>query len=762
MAGYGPSGGRGLSKTYNIDNVLAAQAAGVKDGLRGHPPNRAPILVASNRGGTVHASNNGGRGLTLVEKPQPPPLHGLAPPHHQAPPDRLIPLARAISAPARPYQYYNAAGVPSFRPVEHSPPPATAFSFSPAAKHNPHNGARPGPPSAAGTTPPGQSIPLSQPLLSFEPSLAPRSMQDFRHDEFPSPPEQAPAEIAVRRLQWLIAAVMLVALLLSTLREEWNAKEGNLRIFWFVVAVFFLLAEMVRIFKKVQQYAGAGSQKAFRSGKGLQREIELRRMKHARHAMERDVFASLLLPRQSDLYSPFLAARPAAAAHRVPNQPSNVVEGGRIEFGTEMREKHFLLRPHYLNSASYGATPIHVQNVKDEWDRIIRSNPSRFRKRDLLAKLESVTARLARVVGSNAEDTVLLTNCNQATSSVLKGLPWEIGDRVLIYSVEYDATKSAMKFLERTHGVETVTITLPLPFTDDDVFSETERKLTELAASPGGLPRLACFCHVTSKTAWTFPARELVALFHKFKVPVMVDGAQAAGHLDLNINEIGAEWYLGTVHKWMYSCQGAAFLVTRKDAQPCTLPLSVTGYEGGGALGDYREQFYKSYETLDFPTWLSIDASFDFVEQACGGWDAVRAYCRKQAQDAVRFLGQEWGSQPLQGTPEKYGNMPIMPLPASDIPPVLAFAHNLAYLTACGVTAFLLILTINKTPQLCLRLSCQIYTSMSDWQHLSSLIRKPSGNTVVPKFFTKGYGKQDNKKKKKTEGEDELDNRLFT
>ena len=75
--------------------------------------------------------------------------------------------------------------------------------------------------------------------------------------------------------------------------------------------------------------------------------------------------------------------------------------------------------------------------------------------------------------------------------------------------------------------------------------------------------KLVNFCHVTSKTAWIFPAKELVKVCRKLNIPVMVDGAQAAGHLDVSARDVDADWYVGTAHKWCYTCPGVAFLITR-------------------------------------------------------------------------------------------------------------------------------------------------------------------------------------------------------
>ena len=47
----------------------------------------------------------------------------------------------------------------------------------------------------------------------------------------------------------------------------------------------------------------------------------------------------------------------------------------------------------------------------------------------------------------------------------------------------------------------------------------------------------------------------------------------APGLLDLDLEAIAADFYTGNCHKWMLSPKGAAFLHTRKDAQPLIEPV---------------------------------------------------------------------------------------------------------------------------------------------------------------------------------------------
>jgi len=393
----------------------------------------------------------------------------------------------------------------------------------------------------------------------------------------------------------------------------------------------------------------------------------------------------------------------------------------RVGFGRPLREEFFHLRNVFLNSASYGATPKPVLEARRRWEELAEADPYRWQWEILPNRLNEALNRLAAELGANPQDMQFIINANTATSTVFKSLPWAVGDRLLMLSCDYDATKNAAKHLEDNFGVETVWVPIHLPMRDDEILAAMEARIQECGAI---VPRLANFCHVTSKSAWIFPVKEMAALCHRYGIPVCVDGAQAPGHLPVDITAIGADYYLGTVHKWMYTCQGCAFIVVRPDRQRGLEPLVAGPFRGQGFAREFR--YTGPFEAS---TWVSALQAFEFVD-FLGGWTVVRGYCHNLAQQAVEYLQDKWGTRVVQGDPSKYGNLPIVPLPnGSNAKPVMA-VEVMAYLMAPpnNITAFLLVEEFAGIPTLCIRITCQIFLDMEDIVKLSDAILSLRGN----------------------------------
>jgi hypothetical protein len=339
----------------------------------------------------------------------------------------------------------------------------------------------------------------------------------------------------------------------------------------------------------------------------------------------------------------------------------------------------------FANAGSYGATPRGVVRAVEMLEVMEQQHPATF---DIEARwnlLDEVTERLARFLHCDSGDLILLPNCNTATSTALKSLPWEPRDRLLIFSCEYDATIAAVQWLVAHYGVVIETLDVAFPVSDDKIISDLRGRLLALHVG-GRLPRLANFCHVTSKSAWIFPIKRMVEVCHEYGVPVLVDGAHAPGHVaGLDLNDIGADLYCGTCHKWMYSCQGVAFMVVRPQWHSLMDPLVPTGYttqylsqqqhhqqqqvfdavrplvgvgtyddawegQGNAKLGPKSAlhsaslgfRFRMSIASVQIPIFIALWTAMDFAEYICGGWDRIFAYQQRLAEDAAVYLHKEW------------------------------------------------------------------------------------------------------------------------
>ena len=81
--------------------------------------------------------------------------------------------------------------------------------------------------------------------------------------------------------------------------------------------------------------------------------------------------------------------------------------------------------------------------------------------------------------------------------------------------------------------------------------------------------------HVTSETARVLPVAAWVERGRSAGFVTIVDGAHGPGQLDLDLNRLGADAYVGNCHKWLCAPKGSAFLHVRRELQPNVHPLVI-------------------------------------------------------------------------------------------------------------------------------------------------------------------------------------------
>ena len=82
------------------------------------------------------------------------------------------------------------------------------------------------------------------------------------------------------------------------------------------------------------------------------------------------------------------------------------------------------------------------------------------------------------------------------------------------------------------------------------------------------------------RTALVFPVKEICDRAKELGLITIIDGAHIPGHIPLNLEEIKADFYTGTLHKWLLGPKGSTFLYVNKNFQNLIEPLIISwGYE---------------------------------------------------------------------------------------------------------------------------------------------------------------------------------------
>ncbi len=139
-----------------------------------------------------------------------------------------------------------------------------------------------------------------------------------------------------------------------------------------------------------------------------------------------------------------------------------------------------------------------------------------------------------------------------------------------------------------------------------------------LAQHLGDKTRMVAVNHISNALGTVNPVREITALAHAKAVPVLIDGAQAAPHLPIDVQQIGCDFYAFSGHK-VFGPTGIGALYVSHERYAEMRP-----YQGGGDMiksvsfeGSVWNDPPHKFEagTPDIAGAIGLAAALDYLEQ---------------------------------------------------------------------------------------------------------------------------------------------------
>lgn len=232
----------------------------------------------------------------------------------------------------------------------------------------------------------------------------------------------------------------------------------------------------------------------------------------------------------------------------------------------------------YLNSCTFGPVLQSVQRcmaaaLSEENEAIIAIRGSE-RGVNYYRRAEDARKRVANMMNVAAEDVAWVYNTTTAIRLAIMSFNWQSGDKLAVTDVEHLSTHSVARGLAQHAGVDVTTIpTGDGPsYTPDYFLEQLDQHLTSEH-------RLLVMSHVSNIDGRRLPVAEAVRLARARGVKILVDGAQSLGVFPVDVQAIGADFYSGSVHKWLMGPPGIGFLVippaTREWYNPHFVPTPV-------------------------------------------------------------------------------------------------------------------------------------------------------------------------------------------
>lgn len=337
-----------------------------------------------------------------------------------------------------------------------------------------------------------------------------------------------------------------------------------------------------------------------------------------------------------------------------------------IQFTLPMGEQSsmkemFLLDPDviFLNHGSFGATPRPVFESYQRWQLEMEKQPVEFLGRRSDGLLDDARSILSDYLGTKRDNLVFVTNATTGVNIIARSLHLGSGDEVLASDHEYGALDRTWRYLSQTSGFTYINRPTSLPI------QNAEQWVEEFWEGVTDQTRVIFLSHITSPTAILLPVAEICRRSRRAGIRTIIDGAHAPGQIDLALDDLGADFYTGNLHKWLCAPKGAAFLYARPEAQHLARPLIISwGWESDQPGPSPFIDWHQWTGTRDISAFLAVPDAIKF--QADHNWQSVRIRCHQLAADLRNRLTALTGLEPLYpDSQDWYMQMGTVPLPQS-------------------------------------------------------------------------------------------------
>ncbi len=194
-----------------------------------------------------------------------------------------------------------------------------------------------------------------------------------------------------------------------------------------------------------------------------------------------------------------------------------------------------------------------------------------------------------------------------------------------------------------------------------DVAEDGSFDIEAFAAALTDRTRIVAITHMSNVLGTINPAKQIVEIAHARGIPVLIDGSQAAVHTKVDVQDIGADFYVFTGHK-LYGPTGVGVLYGRYE-----LLAEMQPFLGGGEM---IEEVSKDAVTYNAPPHrfeagtppivqaIGLGAAIDYVEAV--GRDAIAAHEHEIATYAGEQLSRINSLRMIGTAPGKGGIFSFM------------------------------------------------------------------------------------------------------
>ncbi|MCP4136809.1 MAG: aminotransferase class V-fold PLP-dependent enzyme [bacterium] len=301
-------------------------------------------------------------------------------------------------------------------------------------------------------------------------------------------------------------------------------------------------------------------------------------------------------------------------------------------------QKSFMLDPQkvYMNIGTTGSMPRVVLQNYNHYNRLVAKEPWDMGEEwGSWPYMQELIDYMAPQYGADADELVLSRNTTDGMCSILGGLQFEAGDEILTTHHEHVGGISPLYLVRDRYGVSVNEIEIP-------VFPESDEEFVDLFESHiTSNTKLIVFSHITYKTGVRLPAKKICEMAQEYGIATLVDGAHSVGMLNLDLHDMGCDYFAGSGHKWQCGPGASGILYVRRERpnSPTLFPVNSSLYPYGFMVNITGQLQYVGHD--NYPAKRALRDACEMWEDI--GRDRIEEYVLSLSSLCKQKIQQTFG-----------------------------------------------------------------------------------------------------------------------
>lgn len=233
---------------------------------------------------------------------------------------------------------------------------------------------------------------------------------------------------------------------------------------------------------------------------------------------------------------------------------------------SDLRRQFLIADGVFMNTGTFGASPrpvvdatvAHLRAFETVFHQLPLDGPRLFKS-------------LGALLGVPAECLAITRNTTEGMNVVARGLDLTAGDGIVTTTHEHVGGLCCWQLVAKRYGLTLTQFSPPLdPASEDDL-------VDAWVAASTPKTRVWSIAHVLFSTGMIQPVKRLCAEARRRGIVTVIDGAHPPGMLQLDLTDLGCDFYASSPHKWLLAPKGTGFLYLSPEWIDRLWPLVASG-----------------------------------------------------------------------------------------------------------------------------------------------------------------------------------------